>query len=436
MDLAESDCDMWKTLTASELGSGAVLSPTLYATLTANQPLRHVLVTVGEGQPQTYGDWSGLGRVYLDGVVDAYDGSAGDYAASTTTVGNRGTLQFKFDLARTTYSVSARMANSVSGLSGAFQELVRSKGYRKTPQMGGDKLSLLGVTNRCDSKMAMRLCISNSAAVNRITPLPTAPPSPPPVSGACTSATVLCSQLDKANPVAFGSLQRSHISTWFTGGTVAGAGALEDMALVRSGGMTYIRQRYIPISKGSERVNFRVTLSKPGLEMYQTYKLYFEPGFEAVKGGKLPGLAGGSMPTGGSTRTDGFSARFMWRGSNQLAIYAYHHDRPSIYGEDIHAMQNGQRFQWTTGRWYEIGERIKMNSNGGTKNGVGEIWIDGVKMASRTNLRWRVDSTNDIDMWLYSSFYGGNDPSWAPSKTTYVRVRDIRVGPTAQSVGL
>lgn len=45
------------------------------------------------------------------------------------------------------------------------------------------------------------------------------------------------------------------------------------------------------------------------------YQVMFPVGFDFVRGGKLPGLAGGTSPGGGkkSDGSDGFSARIMWR---------------------------------------------------------------------------------------------------------------------------
>jgi hypothetical protein len=55
------------------------------------------------------------------------------------------------------------------------------------------------------------------------------------------------------------------------------------------------------------------------------YFVRFEPNFDFVKGGKLPGFYGGTQVSGGHIPdgTDGFSTRFMWRAAGQGEIYAY-----------------------------------------------------------------------------------------------------------------
>ena len=53
--------------------------------------------------------------------------------------------------------------------------------------------------------------------------------------------------------------------------------------------------------------------------MLLTYEVAFDPMFDWVRGGKLPGLRGGPNPNGcdGGSQSDGtcFSTRIMWRAS-------------------------------------------------------------------------------------------------------------------------
>ena len=50
-------------------------------------------------------------------------------------------------------------------------------------------------------------------------------------------------------------------------------------------------------------------------ELFLSYRVKFKNGFDFVRGGKLPGLAGGTAPTGSSPAdgTNGWSGRMMWR---------------------------------------------------------------------------------------------------------------------------
>ena len=63
----------------------------------------------------------------------------------------------------------------------------------------------------------------------------------------------------------------------------------------------------------------------PADSMHLRYAVRFPPGFNFVKGGKLPGLYGGVGNTGRRIPTgeDGFSARVMWRKHGDGEVYAY-----------------------------------------------------------------------------------------------------------------
>ena len=60
-----------------------------------------------------------------------------------------------------------------------------------------------------------------------------------------------------------------------------------------------------------------------------------------MKGGKLPGMVGGSHPTGGHPADDGFSARLMWRRDGAAVQYVYYPGQTSTFGEDIPYMESG-----------------------------------------------------------------------------------------------
>lgn len=58
------------------------------------------------------------------------------------------------------------------------------------------------------------------------------------------------------------------------------------------------------------------------------YKVRIDDTIDFKRGGKLPGLCGGSSPMGGrsTAEADGFSARIMWREFGMLEQYVYHMD--------------------------------------------------------------------------------------------------------------
>ncbi len=151
-------------------------------------------------------------------------------------------------------------------------------------------------------------------------------------------------------------------------------------------------------------------------DLYCSYYLRFEPDFDFVKGGKLPGLAGGAANTGGRkpTGADGWSARMMWRAGGEVVQYVYHVDQPTIYGEDFHWDQGGQRF-FRPGTWHRVEHRIVINTPG-RRDGIVQGWFDGALALDRRNVRFRDVDAFSIDVFAFSTFFGGSDPTWAPTK--------------------
>ncbi len=66
-----------------------------------------------------------------------------------------------------------------------------------------------------------------------------------------------------------------------------------------------------------------------------SYKLFFEPGFDFARGGKLPGLAAKVFDSGcteeGSAKRSGsnWSVRLMWRANGRVELYSYDQSRPA-----------------------------------------------------------------------------------------------------------
>jgi hypothetical protein len=69
--------------------------------------------------------------------------------------------------------------------------------------------------------------------------------------------------------------------------------------------VTYTGAVYGPADGG---VQFIVPLSGSFDELYLAYRVRFAVGFDFVRGGKLPGLVGGTHPTGCVANDGGFSA--------------------------------------------------------------------------------------------------------------------------------
>lgn len=175
------------------------------------------------------------------------------------------------------------------------------------------------------------------------------------------------------------------------------------------------------------------------------YRVKFEHGFDFVRGGKLPGLAGGEANTGGSIPdgTDGFSARMHWRtdgsqGSRlkpdtaNVTQYIYHPDANK--GDDL-KWDDGPAGNWErfdSGKWYHLKHRVKMNTPGqngqpGLNDGIIQAWLDGEMVLNRTDLRFRDVESLKIDVFYFSTFFGGSGSQWDTTADETILFDDFKI---------
>ncbi|MBL8994851.1 MAG: hypothetical protein JNM63_16005 [Spirochaetia bacterium] len=169
-------------------------------------------------------------------------------------------------------------------------------------------------------------------------------------------------------------------------------------------------------------VLFRAPLAASD-ELYYQVKVYFNHDFEWVKTGKLTGLAGGSIPAGGEPDPNGFSCRFLWKTDGVAALYLYHSEQTGTYGDVLPFTVPFKRSAWQTLRM-----RVKLNTPG-VANGSLQAWMDGVQVYSKTNFRFRqAGATWKIDTFLFDTFYGGADASFAPTQhDNFACFDDVRI---------
>jgi hypothetical protein len=152
---------------------------------------------------------------------------------------------------------------------------------------------------------------------------------------------------------------------------------------------------------------------KPAHEYLFEYKVRFNDDFPFMRGGKLPGLAGGNAPTGCvDTDVNGFSARQMWRTGGQLVAYLYDQDQGGDCGNNITTSLN-----FKTKQWYALKQRVKLNT---ARNHDGELQIsvDGQMLIDRKNLEFMSvgPPANLINVILFHAFFGGSTQDWAPTR--------------------
>jgi len=181
-----------------------------------------------------------------------------------------------------------------------------------------------------------------------------------------------------------------------------------------------LRTSYPPASNGSPRLVKRFDLTQAVDQATLSFDIKLHSKFEFVKGGKLHGLGGGTGTTGcDPIDANGWSVRMMWNSDGKPILYIYHQDRDSNCG-DVYTVQAPANFAFQRGTWYRIDMQVTMNSSKSASDGRATLYIDGEKLIDVTGLRLTGNNAVDIDSFMFSTFYGGSNASWAPSTKTYI----------------
>ena len=165
----------------------------------------------------------------------------------------------------------------------------------------------------------------------------------------------------------------------------------------------------------------------PTLDLKYSYN--FPVGFDFGKktAGKMPGLWGGGVPgceSGGQHCAQGWSTRYMWRGGSSSdpngELYFYTASG-SGYGADL-CLGN-----WTfpaDGKWHSIEQLVNVQTGSIT------IWSDGKNVCQQTEPMPGANSGV-----FFSTFHGGHDTSWSPSKTTTDEFADFTLSTAGPQTG-
>lgn len=188
-----------------------------------------------------------------------------------------------------------------------------------------------------------------------------------------------------------------------------------------------LRATYVPTEFGSARIGKRIKLNKSETSATLSFDLKLHSQFEFVKGGKMHGLAGGSGTTGCKTiDPKGWSVRTVWKSGGRPILYIYHQDRSSACGDAFYPPGD---FEFQRGKWYRVEVFVKMNTRVGSADGRAKLYIDGEKLIDIQNLNLSGNNNINIDTFLFSTFYGGSNDSWSPSKNTHAYFDNFTVYP-------
>lgn len=166
----------------------------------------------------------------------------------------------------------------------------------------------------------------------------------------------------------------------------------------------------------------------PAPEYYLSYRVRLEAGFDFARGGKLPGLSsGGGKYSGGRVPVegDGWSARLLFKPAGHAGVYLYHAGMKGPWGDTLPLSA-----PWQPGQWHSIVEHVRVN-HGEQHDGILEVWMDGVSTLARHDLELRRGDKGLIDSLCFSTFHGGNDPSFAPSRDSHASFDDFVISETS-----
>ena len=184
-----------------------------------------------------------------------------------------------------------------------------------------------------------------------------------------------------------------------------------------------LRVNYPKGGWGSKNSGSQIMFAVPPAEKTNCeYLVRFGNNFDFVKGGKLPGLAGGQATSGNHHPVgDGWTARLMWRRGGDAVLYLYHMDQRKKYGDDF-----SLNHHFLPGKWHHVRQRVTVN-HAGKSDGRIEIWFDGELALDQRSLRLREGNQAPVDRFYFSTFFGGQGDQWAPAKDQTIDFAKIKV---------
>jgi len=191
----------------------------------------------------------------------------------------------------------------------------------------------------------------------------------------------------------------------------------------RSASPSVARRYRVPI--GGAQFYADLGLS-PQTSLRLSYDLRFSDNFDFVKGGKLPGFYGGEGASGGDNPdgTDGFSTRFMWRRRGDGEIYAYLPTTTDEYGTSI----GRGNWRFRRGVWHHLEQEVVLNRPNADDGRI-RVWFDERLVLDQGGLRFRTVDSLQLNGLFFSTFFGGNDRSWATPRNVYVDFANFAVFP-------
>jgi hypothetical protein len=181
------------------------------------------------------------------------------------------------------------------------------------------------------------------------------------------------------------------------------------------------------LQKGGTEFKARLSVM-PRDAICLSYWLRFDPRFAWVKGGKLPGVCGGTCSSGGAQTdgTNGWSVRYMWREGGDGQVYAY-----VLPANDFGTELGTGAWKFSKGDWHHIVEEVVLNTPG-KADGVVRVWYDGdssrdAPAYQNSKVTFRTVATLRMNFLFFSTFFGGSSPDFESQVDTFIDYADFEV---------
>lgn len=172
-----------------------------------------------------------------------------------------------------------------------------------------------------------------------------------------------------------------------------------------------IKISYVGNELGSTRTVFQCHLPKND-EYTLIYSVMFDSDFQFL-GGKLHGIGPDKIASGGhGIEPDSWSARVVFEKNRGIGIYLYNQNQDGRFGTEMKA----SNFRFEPNKYYQIKLYVKVNSASDIDNGRVMLFVDGKKLIEKNNIRFRGVNGSEglISKFLFSTFHGGSNSSFAP----------------------
>jgi len=179
--------------------------------------------------------------------------------------------------------------------------------------------------------------------------------------------------------------------------------------------------------------------SEPFQSMLLEYEFAFDAGFNWTKGGRLPGLRGGkhangcfggSLPNG----TDCFSVKLDWRPQGVGEVNAYIPDPGSFCNATgVHCTSGAgieltpTSLSFTAGGWNRVSILALLNDPPTISNGNLAVYYNDVQAYTLNNIQFRTTYDVNATGFAFSTFFGGDDSTWAPNTDQHAYFRNVRM---------